>query len=105
MRDLPDTILVQIISGTLRAMRITIHGLNPEGLAQYFSGIEKCLWRPCRSLSWLNALRPGALLSLSRYLAPQKPALFYKAQKRDSVPRGIYSIGDVNMRMSSVSVL
>lgn len=69
MRDLPDTILVWIISGTLCAMRITILGLNPEGFAQYFSGIEKCLWRLCRSLTWINALRPGALLSLSRYLA------------------------------------
>lgn len=46
---------------------------NPEGLNQNFSGkIEMHLWRLCRSLAWLNAFRPGALLSLSRYLAPQK---------------------------------
>lgn len=31
---LPDMILVQINSGSVCATRITIHGLNPEGLAQ-----------------------------------------------------------------------
>lgn len=102
-RDLPDTILVQIISGTLCAVRITIPGLNPEGLAQNFSGIEKHLWRLCRGLTSLNVLRPGALLPLSRYLAPQIPALLYKAQKGDSLPWENHSTGDVNMRMGSLS--
>lgn len=101
-----DTILVQIISGSLCAMRITIHGLNPEGLAQYFFWNWK---------AFVEAMQKPYLAKHfgTRYPAfPQQVSSTTKAclalqstGERDSLPRGIHSLGGVNMRIGSLLVL